>query len=145
MNKGNIESELRAELATWHEPDEHIEPDYDLDDYELNYYYDQCRDGWGSYECEAYDYWSESELSSNAQYYWDDYFDYVSYHDNDWDDEYWHRLDTDDFAHDASGNASHYKKLWAAVGYIPRYIPFPFPVRTVVGSKLIECYRPPNY
>ena len=175
MNKGNLEADLRAELAAWREPAAQVEPfDYDPDYNDPEYLdmircdqrdekYDLDRD-YDSAELEALDYGYEQRLKSDAEFWFAqaDHLDDLVRQDDEhcysalpggadeydwlWDDsdeDWWQRRDNDEFAHDATLDdmADHYRAIWAAVGYIPRYVPFPYPVRAVVDEKLVECYR----
>ncbi len=132
MNKGNQEAALWQEYIA--------ESQAVALPCEEPYYGDDTPDG-SSEGMERLAYWHESRLASDAEYYWDDLVDY----DRLWDfsdDEWAYRREVDDFAWDDSGVAGYYEAIWAAVGYIPRYIRFPFPVRAVVDGRLVDCYRP---
>lgn len=138
MNKGNLSAALVAELAAWQ--DIEAEPiEYWADDPEYRL---QCRDD--ARDAEWLD-WPDSDRGRFDDWYWemDDPWD-------DWEDEYWDRIDGDRFANDATAEspasvAEHYQSLWESVGYVPRYIPFPYPMRAWCPDcgRLYDCYKPP--
>ena len=138
MNKGNLESLLRAELAAvesyWYDEDLDNDPEVAAQRREDDRY-------------DRYDRYDVDYVNDDVDFAWEchDGGRYHGYDQDYWDDWEW-RQEVDDFACDASQSgdvAAHYEGLWVAAGIIPMPpIPFPFPVRAWVNGKLVACYRP---